>query len=109
MTIEARWQEILIAESSKTVLVEGNHYFPPGDVAFELLERSAHSTHCIWKGDANYLSISVNGVQNLDAAWYYAAPYPAAAEIEGYVAFWKGVAVSGENPDEPEILPPRPA
>jgi uncharacterized protein (DUF427 family) len=106
MTIQARWKSALIAESDKTVLVEGNHYFPPEDVNFELLETSELSTHCTWKGDARYYNILVGGELNQDAVWYYPAPYSAALGIKNHLAFWSGVEVTGANPGEPEILPP---
>lgn len=107
MTVQARWNSTLIAESDRTVLVEGNHYFPAEDVQSEFLDDSALSTHCPWKGDAKYYSIVVDGKRNEDAAWYYPAPYEAASGIKGYVAFWKGVEVSGSNVDEPEIPAPQ--
>jgi uncharacterized protein (DUF427 family) len=50
---------------------------------------------CPWKGTASYLSLTVDGKTNPDAVWYYAEPKPAAAEIAGRVAFWKGVQVTG--------------
>ena len=106
MTVQARWNGQLIAESDRTVLVEGNHYFPPEDVEFEFLETSQTSTHCTWKGGASYFSIVVDGQQNQDAAWYYTNPYDVASTIRNYVAFWKGVQITGESPGEPEILPP---
>ena len=109
MTVKARWNNVLIAESNRTVLVERNHYFPPEDVTFEFLEDSELSTHCTWKGDASYYSIIVEGEHNEDAAWYYVTPYGTASEIKGYIAFWKGVQVTGSNPAEPEILPPEPS
>ena len=107
MTVQAKWNGVLIVESDRTVLVEGNHYFPPEDVAFEFLQPSETSTRCSWKGDASYSTIVVNGERNEDAAWYYSAPYEAASMIKEYVAFWKGVQTTGSNPGELEIRPPR--
>jgi uncharacterized protein (DUF427 family) len=86
---------------------EGNQYFPLEDVAADLLEESETSTHSTWKGDANYYSIIVKGVRNEDAAWYYREPYEVATDIKGYVAFWKGVEVTGVNAETSEIRPPR--
>lgn len=48
---------------------------------------------CPWKGTASYYDVEVNGKRNHDAAWYYPEPKPAAKQIAGYVAFWKGVKV----------------
>jgi uncharacterized protein (DUF427 family) len=105
MTIRASWNSAVIAESDHTILVEGNQYFPAEDVAKELFESSGTSTHCPWKGDASYYSIVVDGERNEDAAWFYPEPYEAAKDIKNYVAFWKGVEVTGTNEGTPEIRP----
>jgi uncharacterized protein (DUF427 family) len=107
VTVTATWEASVLAESDRTVLVEGNHYFPVEDVATEFLEQSPTVTHCPWKGDASYYTVVVDGHRNEDAAWYYPDPFEAAVGIRGYVAFWRGVEVRGENPGEPEI--PRPS
>jgi uncharacterized protein (DUF427 family) len=105
MTVQATWNGAVLAESDRTILVEGNHYFPPDDVQTGLLEASAASTHCPWKGDASYYSVVVGDGRNENAAWYYPEPYGAAAPVENYIAFWNGVEVSGANPGAQEILP----
>jgi len=89
----ATWNGTVIAESEKTVVVEGNHYFPPESVNTQYLKPSATTSRCPWKGLANYCSLIVDGKINEDAAWYYAKPSDAAAAIKGYIAFWKGVDV----------------
>ena len=89
----ATWNGTVIAESEKTVIVEGNHYFPPESVKTEYLKPSTTTSRCPWKGLANYYSLIVDGKINQDAAWYYAKPSDAAAAIKGYIAFWKGVDV----------------
>ena len=91
--MKAVWHGTVIAESPDTVIVEGNHYFPLASVNAPLLEPSTHISVCPWKGTANYYSVEVDGKTNADAAWYYPAPLPAAQQIAGYVAFWKGVQV----------------
>lgn len=103
MTVRASWHGTLLAESDRTLLVEGNHYFPMADVIAEHLVESQHSTFCSWKGDANYYDVVAGDELNENAAWYYAEPYDAAAEIRGYVAFWRGVEVTGPNDDTSEI------
>jgi uncharacterized protein (DUF427 family) len=75
------------------VVVEGNQYFPPDDVRRELLEPSDHTSICPWKGTARYYDVVVNGKRNPNAAWYYPEPLPAAKQIAGRIAFWKGVRV----------------
>lgn len=89
----ARWNGAVIARSDDTVLVENNHYFPVESVDPALLEDSATHSHCPWKGEASYKTVVVAGKRNPDAAWYYPDPKPAAAEIRGRFAFWKGVTV----------------
>ena len=89
----ATWNGEIIAESDRCEIVEGNHYFPPDAVKSELLKPSATHTTCGWKGEASYYDIAAGGQVNKDAAWYYPAPKPAAQNIAGYVAFWKGVKV----------------
>ena len=91
--VKAVWNGQVIAASDRTELVEGNHYFPLDDVKQDLLVASAHKTTCPWKGTAGYYSLSVNGEQNRDAAWFYAEPKDAAKHIAGKVAFWKGVKI----------------
>lgn len=91
--VEARWNGAMIARSDDTVIVEGNHYFPIDAVDAALLVPSDTTSVCPWKGTANYYSLTVDGAENKDAVWYYADPKPAAAEIRGRVAFWKGVVV----------------
>jgi uncharacterized protein (DUF427 family) len=90
---KAIWNNQVIAESDKTVVVEGNHYFPPDSVKKEFLRPSNTHTTCPWKGEASYNSIEVDGKQNPDAAWHYPEPKPAAAEIKNHLAFWKGVRI----------------
>jgi len=56
--------------------------------------REAGSPPCaVWKGLASYHDVVVDGNRNADAAWYYPEPKEAAAQIAGYLAFWRGVTV----------------
>jgi len=91
--VKAMWNDTVIAESNDTVVVENNHYFPLDAVAPGVLTPSTTTSGCPWKGTANYYSVQAGGKTNVDAAWYYAEPKTAAAEIKGRVAFWKGVKV----------------
>jgi uncharacterized protein (DUF427 family) len=92
--VTAVWNGTVIAESSDTVVVEGNHYFPPDAIKPGVLTRSETTSTCPWKGTANYHTIVAGGVENKDAAWYYAEPKDAATAIKGRIAFWKGVKVA---------------
>ena len=91
---KAEWNGVIIADTADTVVVEGNHYFPLSAIDPAMLKPSSTTTVCGWKGTANYYSLAVGGAENKDAAWYYADPKPAAAEIKGRIAFWKGVKVT---------------
>ncbi len=91
--MRAIWNGEVIAESNDTVVVEGNHYFPAESLKPGHFEDSPTTTVCSWKGTANYKTVVVGGQRNHDAAWTYLAPKDAAKEIEGRVAFWKGVRV----------------
>ena len=91
--MRAVWNGAIVAESDDTVVVEGNHYFPESSLKREHFLASDHHTTCSWKGEASYYSIVVDGEINRDAAWYYPHTKDAARQIEGRVAFWKGVKV----------------
>lgn len=91
---EATWNGQVIAQSDATIMVEGNHYFPPEAVDPKYLESSPAQTVCAWKGSASYYDVVVDGEVARGAAWYYADPKPAASDIKGYIAFWRGVRVA---------------
>ena len=93
MTI-ATWNGQTIADSDDTVVVEGNHYFPADSLNMDFFESSTHTSVCGWKGKASYYDVVVDGKRNQNAAWVYRDTKPRAKNIEGYVAFWKGVEVS---------------
>ncbi len=91
--MKAIWNNKVIAQSDQTVVVENNHYFPKSAINQQFFKESDKNTSCPWKGTASYYTIEVDGKTNTDAAWYYPNPKNAAKEIEGHVAFWKGVQV----------------
>ena len=90
---KAIWNGTIVAESGQCRIVENNHYFPPESIRREFFELSATHTECPWKCTASYYDIVVECKRNKDAAWFYPEPKPAAEEIHGHVAFWRGVAV----------------
>jgi len=91
--MKATWNGVTIAESDDTVVVEGNHYFPPESVHTEFLAGNDRHTVCSWKGTASYYDVVVSGETNAAAAWYYPDPSEAARNIKGRIAFWRGVKV----------------
>ncbi|TPX36205.1 hypothetical protein SmJEL517_g01528 [Synchytrium microbalum] len=90
---KAIWNNVVIAETDKFETVEGNIYFPPDSVKKEYLKPTSTHTVCGWKGTASYYTVSVNGKDAVDGAWYYPTPKKEAENITGYLAFWKGVQV----------------
>jgi uncharacterized protein (DUF427 family) len=92
--MQATWNGVVIAQSDATVTVEGNAYFPADSLQASCFRPSSHRSSCGWKGEAHYYDVLVDGQVNPNAAWFYPDPKPAAAEIKGRVAFWKGVKVS---------------
>lgn len=91
--MKAIWKGRVLAESERTRVVEGNHYFPPEGLREEFFEASETHTTCSWKGVASYKDVVVDGERNRDACWTYPDPKPAAEEIRGWYAFWRGVEV----------------
>ncbi len=91
--VQAVWNGEVVADSDETKVVEGNHYFPRESVRSDVLRESQATSRCPWKGQAHYYTLEVGGQQNVNAAWYYPEPKPAASDIAGHVAFWKGVQV----------------
>ena len=92
--MKAMFNNTVIAESDRTILIEGNHYFPPDSVHREYLRESSHRSTCPWKGEAHYYDVIVNDESVSNAAWSYPQPKDAAKEITGHVAFWKRVQVT---------------
>ena len=90
---KAIWNGAVLAESDKCEVVEGNQYFPPDSINKQYFQDSSTHTTCPWKGVASYYTIEVDGQENKDAAWYYPSAKEKAKNIEGFIAFWKGVKV----------------
>ena len=89
--------DVVVAESEDVVVVDGYTYFPRADVDERFLVPSDHTSVCGWKGTASYHSVVVDGTELRDAAFEYRSPKPAAAHVEGRVAFWRGVRIEEED------------
>jgi len=91
----AIWNGAVLAEAAdaEVRVVENNVYFPLSALNPAYLRQSEHSSVCPWKGTASYYHLAVDGKVNENAAWFYPAPFDAAREIAGHVAFWRGVEV----------------
>lgn len=92
--IEAIFNGQVIARSDATVVVEGNHYFPPESVRSECLRATRSKTLCPWKGVASYYTVEIDGTRDDNAAWTYRHPSPLARRIKNHVAFWGSVQVA---------------
>jgi uncharacterized protein (DUF427 family) len=102
--MQAIWNGVVLAESDDTVVVEGNHYFPADSLNRKYFASSNHRSTCPWKGQASYFTVQVGDAVNADAAWYYSSPKPAAHQLQGRIAFWRGVEVvqnRDRNADRP--------
>lgn len=91
--MKAIWNGQVLAASDDTRVVEGNHYFPAASLDRSFFRESETTSVCPWKGTASYYDVVVGDQVNRDAAWFYPEPKPAAAEVDGRVAFWRGVEV----------------
>ena len=91
--MKAIWNNTIIAASKTTKQIEGNHYFPPNSLKMEYFKPSKLTSVCHWKGTASYYNVEVEGKVNTDAAWYYPNCSDLAKDIEGHVAFWRGVEI----------------
>ena len=70
-------------------------YFPPGSVRMDLLTPTEHKSHCPWKGDAAYWTLTAGGKTLENAAWAYPEPLAELAAIKDYVSFYEAVTVEG--------------
>ena len=82
----------VIASTSRPLLLEEAtdlpvYYFPREDVEFAGLTRTDHQTHCPYKGDCSYFTVTAGENVGTNAAWSYEQPYDAVSEIAGYIAF----------------------
>ena len=89
--MKAIWNNTILAESDKTIVVENNHYFPPESVKMEYLEKSGRTYQCSWKGLADYYNVVVGDKAEEDGAFMYSEPTEPAKQIKGHFAFWKGI------------------
>jgi len=83
----------VIADTTRALtLKEANYppvqYIPREDATMQLLRKTEHHTVCPYKGEATYFSITAGGRAAANAVWSYEEPYPAMAEIAGYLAFY---------------------
>ena len=116
ITIEANPRRVrvlfngqVIADTTRALtLREANlrpvQYIPREDVVMPLFMRTAHTTHCPYKGDAAYFSLQVDGRTSENAGWTYETPYPAVGEIKARLAFYPALVDRIEEV-EPDSAP----
>ena len=92
--VDAVFNGQVIASSSRTILLEGNYYFPPEHVNHEFLQRTWMKSLCPWKGVASYYHVTVDGERDRNAAWTYRHPSPLARKIRDHIAFWGRVQIT---------------
>ncbi len=100
-TYQAVFHGEVIAESDQTVVVEGNHYFPPDSVAPGTLTRSWMRSLCYWKGIASYFNVDTGSASERHVAWTYRHPSPFARRIKNHIAFWPGSVMVRPSEGEP--------
>jgi uncharacterized protein (DUF427 family) len=91
--IRVIWQGHVVADTTRALdLKEATYpvarYIPRADVDMAFLERTSHSTHCPYKGEASYYSLTSGAERADNAIWSYEEPFPAMSEIAGHVAFY---------------------
>lgn len=104
MQAKARWKGVVLAETERPVLLEGNVYFPPEDVRYEHLARTRAWSLCPWKGVARYYTVRAGAHVSENAAWSYPHPSPLARTIKNHVAFWRGVQIELRGYPADELL-----
>lgn len=93
--VKAVFNGTVVAETEDYEVVEGNVYFPPESIKQEYFSDSGLHTSCPWKGLASYYTVSVDGQEAHDVAWYYPQPSDAAHNIKDHVAFYPQVTIEG--------------
>ena len=83
----------VIADSTRALTLQEAgyppvNYIPRQDADMSALTRTSHASHCPYKGDASYFTVSAGGRGAENAVWSYERPYPAMAEITGHLAFY---------------------
>ena len=91
--VRVRFNGAVVADTSHALaLKEGSYptvlYIPRADALMSLFERTARTSHCPYKGDANYFSLKVDGRTAADAVWTYEAPFDEVAAIKEHLAFY---------------------
>ena len=99
-----------VADSSRAMVVHETrappmHYFPQDDVRMDFLEMTDHQTHCPFKGNASYWTLTVGGQVEENVVWSYEGPYSDGEELRGYLSFYQDkMSAIYEGDDEVPFL-----
>jgi uncharacterized protein (DUF427 family) len=91
--VRARFAGEVVLDSMRGALLHESNilprlYVPLDDVRADLLERTDHSTHCPFKGDASYWSVRVGDHVAENAVWTYEEPIDEASWLRGLVSVY---------------------
>ena len=91
--VQVRVGGTLVADSTRPVLLfetglPTRYYLPADDVRLDLLEPSAHTSFCPYKGWASYHSVRVDGNVHENIVWYYTDPFDEVSKIRDLLAFF---------------------
>jgi uncharacterized protein (DUF427 family) len=91
--VRVRFAGRTIADTTRALTLQEAHYppvyyIPRADADMSALTRTAHRTHCPYKGDASYFTIAADGRTAENAVWSYEQPFPAVADIKECLAFY---------------------
>jgi uncharacterized protein (DUF427 family) len=83
----------IVAETTRALTLQEAkfapvQYIPRSDVRMDLLDRTDHASHCPYKGDASYFTVTAGGLVRENAAWSYENPLSAVAPIKEHLAFY---------------------
>ncbi len=92
-TVRVTLNRRIIAQTTRALtLREADYppviYIPRANIDMTALQRTSHTTHCPYKGDASYFTLEAEGQSAENAAWSYESPYPSVADIKDYIAFY---------------------
>ncbi len=92
--VRAEFAGVTVVDSDRVMVMTETrlppvYYFPMEDVRMDLMERADHRTNCPFKGNASYWTLRVGDREVANVMWGYEDPYPEAATIRGYVAFYE--------------------
>ena len=96
----------IIADTTRAMLMlETRHlqvyYLPLEDIRQDVLTRTGHHTHCPFKGEASYWTVTVGDRTAENALWAYLDPYREAPDLAGYGAlYWDRVGAWFEEDEE---------